>query len=163
MCACAYMLAFTCARMCARTDTWENESYISHDRASHLQRSHTFPQQGQRIEPQSNLAYFFGAHLQVHGYVGNKSAVFPMQTLGLEVDFVNSVQVRVCMMSDSFMRKCGALWRKCGALWRKCGALWRKYGALWRKCHIANTTSHHELTEAWSGCLFERERQVRIA
>ena len=28
----------------------------------------------------------------VHGYVGNKSAVFPMQTLGLEVDFVNSVQ-----------------------------------------------------------------------
>jgi len=28
----------------------------------------------------------------VHGYVGNKSAVFPMQTLGLEVDFVNTVQ-----------------------------------------------------------------------
>ncbi|EKX44116.1 hypothetical protein GUITHDRAFT_87533 [Guillardia theta CCMP2712] len=28
----------------------------------------------------------------VHGYVGNKSAVFPMQTLGIEVDFVNSVQ-----------------------------------------------------------------------
>ena len=32
---------------------------------------------------------------QVHGYVGNKSAVFPMQTLGLEVDFVNSVQARI--------------------------------------------------------------------
>ena len=29
----------------------------------------------------------------MHGYVGNKSAVFPMQTLGLEVDFINSVQV----------------------------------------------------------------------
>ena len=28
----------------------------------------------------------------VHGYVGNKSAVFPMQTLGLEVDYINSVQ-----------------------------------------------------------------------
>lgn len=28
----------------------------------------------------------------VHGYVGNKSAVFPMQLLGLEVDPVNSVQ-----------------------------------------------------------------------
>ena len=32
--------------------------------------------------------------IKVHGYVGNKSAVFPMQTLGLEVDFVNSVQVQ---------------------------------------------------------------------
>mmetsp|Transcript_21899 Transcript_21899/g.56852 ORF Transcript_21899/g.56852 Transcript_21899/m.56852 type:complete len:315 (-) Transcript_21899:266-1210(-) len=28
----------------------------------------------------------------VHGYVGNKSAVFPLQLLGIEVDFVNSVQ-----------------------------------------------------------------------
>eukprot|EP00293_Proteomonas_sulcata_P013345 CAMPEP_0184300350 /NCGR_PEP_ID=MMETSP1049-20130417/10778_1 /TAXON_ID=77928 /ORGANISM="Proteomonas sulcata, Strain CCMP704" /LENGTH=302 /DNA_ID=CAMNT_0026611043 /DNA_START=58 /DNA_END=966 /DNA_ORIENTATION=+ len=28
----------------------------------------------------------------VHGYVGNRSAVFPMQTLGIEVDFINSVQ-----------------------------------------------------------------------
>jgi hypothetical protein len=28
----------------------------------------------------------------VHGYVGNKSAVFPLQLLGMEVDFVNSVQ-----------------------------------------------------------------------
>ena len=28
----------------------------------------------------------------VHGYVGNKSAVFPLQTLGIEVDFINSVQ-----------------------------------------------------------------------
>nr|CAH7764422.1 unnamed protein product [Callosobruchus chinensis] len=28
----------------------------------------------------------------VSGYVGNKSAVFPMQLLGLEVDFINSVQ-----------------------------------------------------------------------
>ncbi|XP_023012060.1 pyridoxal kinase [Leptinotarsa decemlineata] len=29
----------------------------------------------------------------VSGYVGNKSAVFPMQLLGLEVDFINSVQL----------------------------------------------------------------------
>lgn len=28
----------------------------------------------------------------VSGYVGNKSAVFPMQLLGIEVDFINSVQ-----------------------------------------------------------------------
>eukprot|EP00192_Tetraselmis_astigmatica_P013591 CAMPEP_0117651494 /NCGR_PEP_ID=MMETSP0804-20121206/2122_1 /TAXON_ID=1074897 /ORGANISM="Tetraselmis astigmatica, Strain CCMP880" /LENGTH=318 /DNA_ID=CAMNT_0005457475 /DNA_START=157 /DNA_END=1113 /DNA_ORIENTATION=+ len=28
----------------------------------------------------------------VHGHVGNKSAVFPLQLLGLEVDFINSVQ-----------------------------------------------------------------------
>jgi len=28
----------------------------------------------------------------VHGYVGNKSAVFPLQTLGIEVDPINSVQ-----------------------------------------------------------------------
>ena len=28
----------------------------------------------------------------VHGYVGNRSAVFPLQRLGFEVDFVNSVQ-----------------------------------------------------------------------
>jgi pyridoxine kinase len=27
----------------------------------------------------------------VHGYVGNKSAVFPLQLLGFEVDFINSV------------------------------------------------------------------------
>lgn len=27
-----------------------------------------------------------------HRYVGNKSAVFPLQTLGIEVDIVNSVQ-----------------------------------------------------------------------
>jgi len=30
----------------------------------------------------------------VHGYVGNKSATFPLQLLGFEVDPVNSVQVR---------------------------------------------------------------------
>ncbi|KAL3282786.1 hypothetical protein HHI36_005953 [Cryptolaemus montrouzieri] len=29
----------------------------------------------------------------VHGYVGNKSAVFPLQLLGFEVDFINSVQL----------------------------------------------------------------------
>ena len=28
----------------------------------------------------------------VHGYVGNKSAVFPLQLHGFDVDFVNSVQ-----------------------------------------------------------------------
>ena len=28
----------------------------------------------------------------VHGHVGNKSAVFPMQLLGLDVDPINSVQ-----------------------------------------------------------------------
>lgn len=28
----------------------------------------------------------------VHGHVGNKCAVFPLQLLGFEVDFVNSVQ-----------------------------------------------------------------------
>lgn len=28
----------------------------------------------------------------VHGYVGNKAAVLPLQVLGLEVDFINSVQ-----------------------------------------------------------------------
>ena len=28
----------------------------------------------------------------VHGYVGNRAAVFPLQMLGFEVDFVNSVQ-----------------------------------------------------------------------
>jgi pyridoxine kinase len=28
----------------------------------------------------------------VHGYVGNKAAVFPLQLLGLDVDFINSVQ-----------------------------------------------------------------------
>ncbi|CAH8604848.1 unnamed protein product [Heterobilharzia americana] len=28
----------------------------------------------------------------VHGYVGNRSAVFPLQVLGIEVDFINSVQ-----------------------------------------------------------------------
>ncbi|CAK1580310.1 unnamed protein product [Parnassius mnemosyne] len=28
----------------------------------------------------------------VHGYVGNKSAVFPLQVLGFEVDYINTVQ-----------------------------------------------------------------------
>ncbi|KAL9647861.1 hypothetical protein ABK040_008134 [Willaertia magna] len=28
----------------------------------------------------------------VHGYVGNRAAVFPLQVLGFEVDFINSVQ-----------------------------------------------------------------------
>ncbi|XP_046688578.1 pyridoxal kinase-like [Homalodisca vitripennis] len=28
----------------------------------------------------------------VSGYVGNKSACFPLQVLGIEVDFINSVQ-----------------------------------------------------------------------
>jgi len=28
----------------------------------------------------------------VHGYVGNKAAVFPLQLLGMDVDFINSVQ-----------------------------------------------------------------------
>lgn len=28
----------------------------------------------------------------VHGHVGNKCAVFPLQLLGFDVDFVNSVQ-----------------------------------------------------------------------
>ena len=28
----------------------------------------------------------------VHGYVGNKAAVFPLQLLGFEVDVVNTVQ-----------------------------------------------------------------------
>ena len=28
----------------------------------------------------------------VHGYVGNRCAVFPLQLLGYEVDFMNSVQ-----------------------------------------------------------------------
>ncbi|VDP33279.1 unnamed protein product [Echinostoma caproni] len=28
----------------------------------------------------------------VHGYVGNRSAVFPLQVLGIDVDFINSVQ-----------------------------------------------------------------------
>lgn len=29
----------------------------------------------------------------VHGYCGNKSAVFPLQVLGVDVDFINSVQL----------------------------------------------------------------------
>lgn len=28
----------------------------------------------------------------VRGYAGNRCAVFPLQTLGFEVDFINSVQ-----------------------------------------------------------------------
>ncbi|KAF8564550.1 hypothetical protein P879_11838 [Paragonimus westermani] len=28
----------------------------------------------------------------VHGYVGNRSATFPLQVLGIEVDYINSVQ-----------------------------------------------------------------------
>eukprot|EP01052_Picozoa_sp_SAG31_P012170 SAG31_NODE_705_length_12695_cov_3.147007_8_plen_118_part_00 len=42
----------------------------------------------------------------VHGYVGNKSAVFPLQLLGMEVDPINSVQfsnhtgtVLVCVLA----------------------------------------------------------------
>ena len=31
----------------------------------------------------------------VSGYVGNKSATFPLQLLGFEVDAINSVQVLV--------------------------------------------------------------------
>ena len=34
----------------------------------------------------------------VSGYVGNKSATFPLQLLGFEVDAINSVQVR-CSLS----------------------------------------------------------------
>ena len=32
----------------------------------------------------------------VSGYVGNKSATFPLQLLGFEVDAINSVQVGIC-------------------------------------------------------------------
>ena len=35
----------------------------------------------------------------VHGYVGNKSATFPLQLLGFDVDVVNSVQVSVFVAS----------------------------------------------------------------
>ena len=34
----------------------------------------------------------------VSGYVGNKSATFPLQLLGFEVDGINSVQVSLCYM-----------------------------------------------------------------
>lgn len=33
----------------------------------------------------------FQSHV-VSGYVGNKAAVFPLQLLGFDVDFINSVQ-----------------------------------------------------------------------
>jgi hypothetical protein len=34
----------------------------------------------------------------VHGYVGNKAAVFPLQLLGFDVDPIHSVQVRYGML-----------------------------------------------------------------
>ena len=36
----------------------------------------------------------------VSGYVGNKSATFPLQLLGFEVDAINSVQVKTKLLID---------------------------------------------------------------
>ena len=38
----------------------------------------------------------------VSGYVGNKSATFPLQLLGFEVDAINSVQVLVLNPNSQF-------------------------------------------------------------
>ena len=38
----------------------------------------------------------------VSGYVGNKSATFPLQLLGFEVDAINSVQVLVFHPNSQF-------------------------------------------------------------
>jgi hypothetical protein len=35
----------------------------------------------------------------VHGYVGNKCAIFPLQLLGFDVDPVFSVQVKKCIVA----------------------------------------------------------------
>ena len=43
------------------------------------------------LPPPSSRVLSIQSHV-VHGYVGNKSAVFPLQLLGFEVDVVNSVQ-----------------------------------------------------------------------
>ncbi len=60
----------------------------------------------------------------VHGYVGNRCAVFPLQLLGYEVDFINSVQFSNntgahLAMSDTSHRKL-AVMHLAGILW----ALW---------------------------------------
>lgn len=47
------------------------------------------PQQGQLLQ-QLPRVLSIQSHV-VHGYVGNKAAVFPLQLLGFDVDFVNSV------------------------------------------------------------------------
>ena len=38
----------------------------------------------------------------VSGYVGNKSATFPLQLLGFEVDAINSVQVSLRMLYETY-------------------------------------------------------------
>ena len=38
----------------------------------------------------------------VSGYVGNKSATFPLQLLGFEVDGINSVQVSLRMLYETY-------------------------------------------------------------
>jgi len=47
-------------------------------------RDHLTPREGRVLSIQSTV---------VHGYVGNKSAVFPLQTLGLDVDPINTVSL----------------------------------------------------------------------
>ncbi|RNA16759.1 pyridoxal kinase [Brachionus plicatilis] len=42
----------------------------------------------------------------VHGYVGNRAAVFPMQLLGFEVDFINSVQFSNHTQYQCFKGQC---------------------------------------------------------
>jgi pyridoxal/pyridoxine/pyridoxamine kinase len=57
----------------------------------------------------------------VSGYVGNKSATFPLQLLGFEVDAINSVQVRQNLnnskarmlainIQDIILKCCHAIW-----------------------------------------------------
>ena len=45
----------------------------------------------------------------VHGYVGNKCAVLPLNILGFEVDPVNSVQVGDCSIHDKQFAEQGQL------------------------------------------------------
>ncbi len=47
----------------------------------------------------------------VSGYVGNKSATFPLQLLGFEVDAINSVQVRITVREIEIPMSFFGLWQ----------------------------------------------------
>ena len=49
------------------------------------------------MSDQENRILSIQSHV-VSGYVGNKSATFPLQLLGFEVDAINSVQVNLIFL-----------------------------------------------------------------
>src|SRR4051794_19034875 len=55
-------------------------------------KAETGPSEGEAAGRQQEARVLSVQSHVVYGYVGNKSAIFPLQLLGIEADFINTVQ-----------------------------------------------------------------------